>query len=75
MTRKFHIEVDERRRAGDIKGALDLARYAHGELSNHQLLKRSYAWALYSYLKLADIGPSRWPENLAQTFSRWHRSA
>lgn len=51
MGRSFHLEIDERRRSGDIKGALDLARYAHSQLSSHQLLKRSYGWALYAYLK------------------------
>jgi len=49
--RNFHLEIDERRQSGDLKGALDLARYAHAQLSQHQLIKRSYAWALYSYIK------------------------
>ena len=64
--RKFHLEIDERRRSGDLKGALDLARYAHAQVPQHQLVKRSYAWALYSYLKhkitssLSELSSSEW---------------
>ena len=50
--RAYHKEIDELRRSGAFKEALDLARYAHGERREHRLIKRSYAWALYAYLKI-----------------------
>lgn len=49
--RKFHQEVDELRKSGAYKEALDLARYAYSKLPEHNLLKRSYSWAVYTYLK------------------------
>jgi hypothetical protein len=49
--RKYHQEVDELRKTGALKEALDLARYAHSQLPEHRLLQRSYGWAIYSYLK------------------------
>ena len=49
--RKYHQEVDELRKAGALKEALDLARYAHSQLPEHRLIQRSYGWAIYSYLK------------------------
>lgn len=52
MGRKFQHEIDSLRKSGAYKEALDLARYAHSQMSEHRLLKRSYAWAIYSYLKL-----------------------
>ena len=52
MGRKFHHEIDSLRKSGAYKEALDLARYAHSRMSDHRLLKRSYSWAMYSYLKL-----------------------
>ena len=73
--RKFHLEIDERRKSGDLKGALDLARYAHAQLPHHQLIKRSYAWALYSYLKqkissnLPLLSSDDWTPNRVQSKS------
>ena len=47
----LHHEVDELRKSGALKEALDLARYAHSKTPKHKLLKRSYSWSVYSYLK------------------------
>lgn len=49
--KRSHQEVDELRKRGAFKEALDLARYAHSQTPNHRILKKSYRWALYSYLK------------------------
>ena len=49
--RKFHQEIDDLRKSGSFKEALDLARYAYSKLPEHKLLKRSYSWAVYNYLK------------------------
>lgn len=52
MGRQFHQEIDSLRKSGACKEALDLARYAYSQMSGHRLIKRSYSWAIYSYLKL-----------------------
>ena len=48
---KYHHKIDKLRKEGRVKEAIDLARFASAQLPSHRLIKQSYAWAVYSYLK------------------------
>ena len=49
--RKYHQEIDQLRKTGAYKEALDLARYAFAQRPGSSVLKGSYSWAIYSYIK------------------------
>lgn len=57
---QYHHKIDTLRKAGETKNAIDLARFAYSKTPNHRLLKKSYAWAIYSHLKVRSsslVGP------------------